>query len=101
MILHFRTNTHGSNLAVISLLVVGTLLPSITKFSYADNNINPSAFPVDSKPYGLTYGEWTARFWQWLHSIPKPDNPAADTTGKNCAIKQTGPVWFYLEHLEA
>ena len=26
--------------------------------------------------------------------IPKPDSPAADTTGKNCALKQTGPVWF-------
>lgn len=70
-----------------------SLLVSITKFSYADNNINPSVFPVDSKPYGLTYGEWTVRFWQWL-SIPKPDNPAAYTTGKNCALKQTGPVWF-------
>jgi hypothetical protein len=61
------------------------------KFSYATNI---GVFPADSKPYGMTYGEWTARFWQWLHSIPKPDNPAADPTGKNCGLKQTGPVWF-------
>jgi hypothetical protein len=82
---------HVCNLAVISLLIVGTVIPSMMKFSYA---ANISVFPADSKPYGLTYGEWTARFWQWLHSIPKPDSPAADTTGKNCALKQTGPVWF-------
>ena len=82
---------HAANLAVISLLVVGTLMPSIMKFSYA---ANIGVFPADSKPYGLSYGEWTARFWQWLHSIPKQDNPAADTTGKNCGLKQTGPVWF-------
>lgn len=82
---------HMYNIAVISLLIVGTVLPSMMKFSYA---ANISVFPADSKPYGLTYGEWTARFWQWLHSIPKPDSPAADTTGKNCALKQTGPVWF-------
>jgi len=83
--------THASKLSVLSLLVVGTLIPSMMKFSYADNI---GVFLADSKPYGLTYGEWSARFWQWLHSIPKPDSPAADTTGKNCALKQTGPVWF-------
>lgn len=83
--------THAANLSIISLLVVGTLIPLIMKFSYATNI---GVFPADSKPYGITYGEWTARFWQWLHSIPKPDNPAADPTGKNCGLKQTGPVWF-------
>lgn len=77
---------------VISLLIiVGTLLPSVMKSAYA---VNIGVFPADSKPYGLTYGDWTARFWQWLHSIPKPDNPAIDPTGKNCALKQSGPVWF-------
>src|SRR6266481_4161440 len=23
-------------------------------------------FPLDSSPYGNTYGEWNARWWQWL-----------------------------------
>ncbi len=83
-----------SNLGLISLFMIGIMIvPSIIKFSFAEN-VNPAVFPPDSKPYGLTYGEWTARFWQWLHSIPKPENPAADPTGKNCALKQTGPIWF-------
>jgi hypothetical protein len=91
---YFRTKFHDNavNIVMILLLVVG-LLSSMMKFSYGVN-INPGVFQVNSKPYGLTYGEWTARFWQWLHSIPKSDSPAADTTGKNCALKQTGPVWF-------
>jgi hypothetical protein len=77
---------------MISLLfIVGTILPSVMKSSYA---ANVQVFSADSKPYNLTYGDWTARFWQWLHSIPKPDNPAVDSTGKNCALKQSGPVWF-------
>jgi hypothetical protein len=85
---------NSSNVAVTLLLIVGSvIIPSMLKFSYGVN-INPAAFSADSKPYGSTYGEWTARFWQWLYSIPKPDNPAADPTGKNCALKQTGPVWF-------
>jgi hypothetical protein len=62
-----------------------------------DNNANNSqiaVFSADSKPYGLTYGEWTAKWWQWGYSIPKNINPAYDDTGKNCAQKQNGPVWF-------
>ena len=63
-----------------------------------DNNANNSlpiaVFPADSKPYDLTYGEWTAKWWQWGYSIPKNINPAYDDTGKNCAQKQNGPIWF-------
>ena len=51
-------------------------------------------FPPDSKPYGLTYGEWTAKWWQWAYSMPEAVNPLIDDTGRNCANNQTGPVWF-------
>ena len=51
-------------------------------------------YPPGSNPLGVTYGEWTARWWQWLLSIPGPVNPNLDTTGANCAQGQSGPVWF-------
>jgi hypothetical protein len=54
----------------------------------------PTPFPVDILQYNLTYGEWTARWWQWLVSIPEDRNPAADETGENCGEGQSGPVWF-------
>jgi hypothetical protein len=53
-----------------------------------------SVFPPDSRPYGLTYGEWTAKWWQWAFSMPEELNPLVDDTGRNCANNQTGPVWF-------
>lgn len=56
--------------------------------------IHSLVFSANSKPYNLTYGEWTARWWQWGYSIPKNINPAYDNTGKNCAQKQNGQVWF-------
>jgi hypothetical protein len=74
-------------------LIVGFLTPSMILFSHADS-INSGVFPVDSKPYGLTYGEWSARWWQWLHSIPKGINPSTDETGEHCDQGQRGPVWF-------
>lgn len=51
-------------------------------------------FPAGSTPYGLPYGQWTAKWWTWAMSIPSSINPLADTTGINCAQGQTGPVWF-------
>ncbi|HEX6281160.1 MAG TPA: hypothetical protein VFZ67_02925 [Nitrososphaera sp.] len=54
----------------------------------------PTPFPADTIQYNLTYGEWTARWWQWVASIPEDRNPAADETGENCSEGQSGPVWF-------
>ena len=62
------------------------------------NNSNmsstPTPFPPGTVQYNLTYGEWTARWWQWALSIPEEINPAADETGENCHEGQSGPVWF-------
>lgn len=55
-----------------------------------------SVFPIDSKPYGLTYGEWSARWWQWLLSIPRSKSPAFDTTGNNANLNQYDPNVFFL-----
>ena len=51
-------------------------------------------FSPDSCPYGVSYSEWTARWWQWILSIPVQVNPSRDTTGKYSDINQNGPVWF-------
>jgi hypothetical protein len=52
-------------------------------------------FPPGSRPYGLTYGQWTVKWWQWLASISADKSPAADETGKFAGINQPHiPVWF-------
>jgi hypothetical protein len=52
-------------------------------------------FTPDFRPFGLSYGHWTVRWWQWLISIGPEVNPAADATGKHSDAKQTDPdVWF-------
>lgn len=49
---------------------------------------------VEPTTYGTTYGELSARWWQWLLSIPAAKNPNLDTTGANCALGQYDDVWF-------
>lgn len=43
---------------------------------------------------GLTYGEWTARWWQWALSIPANVNPLVDLTGQHASLNQPKEVWF-------
>jgi hypothetical protein len=52
-------------------------------------------FTPDSKPYNLSYGEWTVKWWKWLAAIPTNMNPAADGTGENANVGQLDQnVWF-------
>jgi hypothetical protein len=51
-------------------------------------------FSPDENPYGKTYGDWAADWWQWALSQPIATNPLVDTTGVQCAQGQFGKVWF-------
>ena len=44
--------------------------------------------------HGASLGEWSARYWQWVTSLPVGENPAQDPTGALCGYGQTGPVFF-------
>lgn len=83
-------------LAILAVVIVYS--QSVIPFTHAQedsgNSGNVAVFPPDAQPYGLTYGEWTAKWWQWIYSMPEEDNPAVDDTGENCANNQSGPVWF-------
>lgn len=70
-----------------------SLIISIIPFAQADN-INPGVYSIDSKPYGIPYSDWTAKWEQWLISMPQQINAATDPTGSHCAQNQNGPVWF-------
>jgi hypothetical protein len=58
------------------------------------NRDNPRILPPDSHPYGKTYSQWSAAWWQWVFSIPAPNNPLLDQTGQNAGANQSGNVWF-------
>jgi hypothetical protein len=52
-------------------------------------------FTPDSKPYSLSYGQWTVKWWEWFISIGTEANPAVDSTGEHADINQRDPdVWF-------
>jgi hypothetical protein len=48
--------------------------------------------PVDQSAFGHSYGEWSARWWQWSYSLPTSHHPLFDTA--SCRAGQSGKVWF-------
>jgi len=53
-------------------------------------------FPIDSNPFGKSYGEWSVQWWQWLCEISKEKNPAYDKEGELTHINQNNPHVLFL-----
>ena len=51
-----------------------------------------SVFPINSHPYGMSYGQWSAAWWQWATSLPADHHPLFDTA--DLSAGQSGHVWF-------
>lgn len=78
----------------IHLIVVVAAILVLTTVSIASGggNANPGILPPNSRVQGLTYGEWAARWWQYVLSIPSPENPLEGGTGNNCVFQRNGNV---------
>lgn len=66
--------------------------------SYAkknDGDIRELIYERQHSPFGKSWEEWAALWWQWCSAEPDDNSPVADTTGELCGKNQTQPhVWF-------
>jgi hypothetical protein len=76
----------------LSLAVVLSLCDLVTPVAPGGGN-NPGVMPVNSKPYGHSYAEWSARHWQWLFSLPASTHPLFGDDN-DPSQGQSGQVWF-------
>lgn len=76
----------------LTTIVMASFLALGSFAAFADDQ--PGIIPIQSHPYGQTYGQWAVRWWQWALSIPASSNPVADTSGEFAGVGQSGPVWF-------
>ncbi len=57
------------------------------------------AFAPAADIHGASLGQWSARYWQWVTSLPVGVNPAQDPSGARCGYGQHGPVFFVPRNL--
>ena len=55
---------------------------------------SPLVYERHEKPFGLSYKELLAQWWQWGLSIPQSASPLMDATGENAFTGQRGKIWF-------
>ena len=67
--LHMRITAAVSIIVILGVIVMPLIILSV----YADNT-NPGVFSIDSKPYGIPYADWSAKWEQWLISMPTQVN---------------------------
>lgn len=80
----------------VAAVLMATLLLIVAPTSgfAASETIIP---PGDAQaPTGMTYGEWSRAWWQYVLEIPFENNPLFDETGANCNFGQEGPVFFLV-----
>jgi hypothetical protein len=73
---------------------VATTVDTVVDTSVATTPAAVDILPPDEPWSGLTRGEWDARKWQWMLSMPEDVNPYFDATGDRCGYGQSGPVFF-------
>jgi hypothetical protein len=86
----------------VTILLWSACSPDQTTPNAPDEGARPSALaarqggiaPPQSSPHGKSYSEWAAEWWQWALETPVSINPVLDLTGENCAVNQSGQVWF-------
>ncbi len=74
---------------IISVLALSAVLAANLALA---QNPNPKVLPPASQPYGLSYAEWSVKWWQWMFSLPADNSPILGTGPVSAG--QSGPVWF-------
>lgn len=83
---------------LVFALTLMMMFPSFLMAVNADE-ANKGVYSTDAKPFGVTYGEWTAKWWQWNMGMPNATHLRENFDSKNCNMDQDGPVWFLPDGL--
>jgi hypothetical protein len=80
----------NSAVLAAALATFVSISPTISHASPA----TPGVFPPQSSPYGKSYSQWSAAWWQWLMSLPLDGHPGNDSPDFDVTEGQSGHVWF-------
>lgn len=100
MTTHFLSSHRGLLKAARRVSASACVILGLTVAPFASaQSVSSAVYPPGTTALGLSYGESSATWWQWLLAIPTgpgaDQNPQDQPSGSvNCSINQSGPVWF-------
>jgi hypothetical protein len=72
----------------VVVVAVALLYAAPATVAAADSSSTSGVLPINSHPAGMTYGQWSAAWWQYAYSLPNSSSPLFDATGGRCAVGQ-------------
>lgn len=77
---------------------VCTILVGLVLAASAQNAVGPTptVYAPNTNVLGMSYGDWSAAWWQYLLTFTNDVSPYSDTTGQYCNEGQGGPVFFLV-----
>src|SRR5262249_37694812 len=78
-------------IVLVALFFIASLAISASPSAVAKGS---GILPPGSRPYGKSYSEWSAAWWQWALSQPVTGHPFVDDPAFDVAAGQSGQVWF-------
>jgi hypothetical protein len=88
----------GAAAVVVSAIALFVTINSPSQLTEGDREpkVTFSVSGIDSKPFGLSYGEWNGEAWKYIQEVPYETNPANDSTGELCNMNQNDPNVHFL-----
>ena len=83
-----------ASLVVAALAAMLTLV--LTSAVLAQRSADSRIYPRTARPFGQSYAQWSAQWWQWALALPVAGHPFIEP-GFDCNSAnngQAGPVWF-------
>ncbi|MEM9321430.1 MAG: hypothetical protein AAGA41_01255 [Pseudomonadota bacterium] len=74
--------------------ILATLLAVVMTVGSTAHAEAPRALTASDTVGDVDMPSWTVRWWQWAFSMDQRQSPVRDRTGAQCALNQSGPVWF-------
>jgi len=85
--------------ALIACISLAFVMVGFISYSHGEvksnNNASNILYPLASQPFGIGYMGGAEGFHRLIYIEPGSSNIATDTTGKYCALDQTGPIWYF------
>jgi len=83
--------SQASRRRVLPLIIAAGLALCALPVSAANTS---KVLPPQSHPYGRSYAQWSAAYWQWLFALPVDGHPGTDSPDFDVTDGQSGRVWF-------
>ncbi len=93
-----------AHLIVIAAVVLGLGLAALSVPSVLANDrhdddysaVYSAVYAPNENVLGMSYGDWSVAWWQYILLFTNDLSPYSDTTGQYCNEGQSGPVFFLV-----